>query len=76
MKAGVEILARFVPPEIIEEIRQKADIVEVVSGYVSLKKQGRNFVGLCPFHSEDTPSFVVSPDKQIFIALAVSMAVM
>ncbi len=66
MKAGVDILARFVPPEIIEEIRQKADIVEVVSGYVSLKKQGRNFVGLCPFHSEDTPSFVVSPDKQIF----------
>ncbi len=66
MKAGVKILARFVPPEIIEEIRQKADIVEVVSGYVSLKKQGRNFVGLCPFHSENTPSFVVSPDKQIY----------
>ncbi len=59
-------MARFVPPEIIEEIRQKADIVEVISGYVSLKKQGRNFVGLCPFHSEDTPSFVVSPDKQIY----------
>lgn len=59
-------MARFVPPEIIEEIRQKADIVETVSGYVSLKKQGRNFVGLCPFHTEDTPSFVVSPDKQIY----------
>lgn len=59
-------MVRFVPPEIIDEIRQKTDIVEIVSGYVPLKKQGRNFVGLCPFHAEDTPSFVVSPDKQIY----------
>ncbi|MCR6544092.1 DNA primase [Dehalobacterium formicoaceticum] len=57
---------RFVPPEIIEEIRGKADIVEVISDYVNLKKQGKNYVGLCPFHMEDTPSFSVSPDKQIF----------
>ncbi|MGI6678371.1 MAG: DNA primase [Dehalobacterium sp.] len=57
---------RFVPPEIIEEIREKTDIVEVISDYVSLKRQGKNYVGLCPFHIEDTPSFSVSPDKQIF----------
>lgn len=57
---------RFVPPEIIEEIRGKADIVEIISEYVSLKRQGKNYVGLCPFHLEDTPSFSVSPDKQIF----------
>lgn len=57
---------KFVPPEIIDEIRLKADIVEIISEYVSLKRQGKNYVGLCPFHLEDTPSFSVSPDKQIF----------
>jgi len=57
---------KFVPPEIIDEIRGKADIVEIISEYVSLKRQGKNYVGLCPFHLEDTPSFSVSPDKQIF----------
>lgn len=56
----------FVPPEIIDEIRGKADIVEIISEYVSLKRQGKNYVGLCPFHLEDTPSFSVAPDKQIF----------
>ncbi|MGI6686595.1 MAG: DNA primase [Bacillota bacterium] len=57
---------KFVPPEIIDEIRGKADIVEIISDYVSLKRQGKNYVGLCPFHLEDTPSFSVSPEKQIF----------
>lgn len=52
--------------EIITRIREANDIVEVVSGYVSLKKSGRNFKGLCPFHSEKTPSFMVSPEKQIY----------
>ena len=56
----------FVPPEIIEDILQKTDIVQLISEYLQLKKQGKNFVGLCPFHSEDTPSFSVSPEKQIF----------
>ena len=52
--------------EYIEELHEKVDIVDVISKYVKLKKQGRNFVGLCPFHNEKTPSFVVSPEKQIF----------
>jgi len=59
-------VVKFVPPEIIEEIRTRADIVEIVSEYVRMKKQGKNYVGLCPFHLEDTPSFSVSPEKQIF----------
>jgi DNA primase len=50
----------------LEEIRSRASIVEVVSEYVTLRKAGRNFVGLCPFHREKTPSFSVNPDKQIF----------
>ena len=47
-------------------IRNAVDIVDVVNEYVQLKKQGRNYFGLCPFHGENTPSFSVSPDKQIF----------
>ncbi len=50
----------------IEQIRQASDIVDVVSAYVSLKRSGRGFKGLCPFHKEKTPSFSVVPDKQIF----------
>ena len=50
----------------IERVRQAADIVEVVSSYVDLKQKGRNFFGLCPFHTEKTPSFSVNPEKQIF----------
>ena len=52
--------------ELIEEIRSNNDIVDVISGYVTLKRSGRNFFGLCPFHKEKSPSFAVSPDKQIF----------
>ncbi|MCX5679335.1 MAG: DNA primase [Candidatus Omnitrophica bacterium] len=51
---------------IIEEIQAKSDIVEVLSRYIILKKLGRNYKTTCPFHNEKTPSFVVSPDKQIF----------
>ena len=52
--------------EIIEEVRQSNDIVDIISQYVHLKRSGRNYFGLCPFHNEKSPSFSVSPDKQIF----------
>ena len=51
---------------IIEQIRVSADIVDVISTYIELKKKGRNFFGLCPFHNEKTPSFSVNQDKQIY----------
>ncbi len=57
---------RSIPENIIEEIRARTDIVEVVSEVVLLKKSGKNHKGLCPFHAEKTPSFTVSPDKQIY----------
>jgi DNA primase len=59
-------LKGYIPEEKIEEIKARANIVDVVSEYVTLKKTGRNFVGLCPFHREKTPSFTVNPEKQIF----------
>ena len=52
--------------EILDEVRSTNDIVEVISQYVHLKRSGRNYFGLCPFHNEKSPSFSVSPDKQIF----------
>lgn len=58
-------MARY-SDELIDEIRNSNDIVDIISQYVNLKKSGRNFFGLCPFHSEKSPSFAVSPDKQIF----------
>ncbi|WP_085938803.1 DNA primase [Desulfosporosinus youngiae] len=54
------------PEEVIEEVRSRTDIVEVISEYVSLQRKGKNYLGLCPFHSEKTPSFTVTPEKQIF----------
>ncbi|MEW6412336.1 MAG: DNA primase [Candidatus Zixiibacteriota bacterium] len=56
----------MIPQETIEQIRQASDIVQVINEYIRLKKRGRNYQALCPFHTEKTPSFNVSPDKQIF----------
>ncbi|MFA4904951.1 MAG: CHC2 zinc finger domain-containing protein [Candidatus Margulisiibacteriota bacterium] len=50
----------------IEEVKERANIVSVVSDYVQIKKRGKNYLGLCPFHSEKTPSFTVSEEKQLF----------
>lgn len=50
----------------VEEIRERNDIIDLISGYVNLKQRGRDFLGLCPFHKESTPSFSVSPDKQLY----------
>ncbi len=58
-------MARY-SDEIINDVRQSNDIVDIISQYVHLKRSGRNFFGLCPFHNEKSPSFSVSPDKQIF----------
>lgn len=55
-----------IPRELVDEIIDRIDIVELIESYLPLKRQGRNLVGLCPFHLEDTPSFSVSPDKQMF----------
>ena len=52
--------------DIIEEVRQKNDIVDVVSQYVKLTRKGSSYFGLCPFHNEKTPSFSVTPGKQMY----------
>jgi len=62
----MHFLAVYIPEEKINDIKNSADIVDIISEVVVLKKSGKNFLGLCPFHSEKTPSFTVSPDKQIF----------
>jgi DNA primase len=55
-----------IPEEIVDEIRQRTDLVGLIGEYLKLERRGKNMVGLCPFHSEKTPSFTVSPEKQLF----------
>lgn len=55
-----------IPREVVEEVRHRTDIVELIGSYVTLKRAGSNFGGLCPFHSEKTPSFTVFPDSESF----------
>jgi DNA primase len=59
-------LAIYISEDKISEIKNTVDIVDIISNVVTLKKAGKNYIGLCPFHSEKTPSFTVSPDKKIF----------
>ncbi len=59
-------MAGFIPEHKIDEVRNAASIVEVISNYVNLKRTGRSFKGLCPFHAEKTPSFTVNQERQIF----------
>lgn len=56
----------YYPEELVEEVRMKNDIVDVISGYVRLQKKGSSYFGLCPFHNEKSPSFSVSRDKQLY----------
>ena len=59
-------MAGFIPNEIIDRIVEESDIVEIIGSYIPLKKSGKNYQALCPFHHERTPSFIVSPEKQLF----------
>jgi len=59
-------MANFIPDELINQIREANDIVEVISEYLPLKKRGKNYMALCPFHPEKTPSFSVNQEKQIY----------
>ena len=61
-----------IPKEVVEEIRQRNDIVDVISGYVNLKRAGSNYNGLCPFHNEKTPSFTVFPATQSYYCFGCS----
>jgi len=59
-------MAEYISEELIDRISEQADIVEIIGEYLPLKKAGKNYKTLCPFHQERTPSFVVSPEKQLF----------
>ncbi|OHB83078.1 MAG: DNA primase [Planctomycetes bacterium RIFCSPHIGHO2_02_FULL_38_41] len=59
-------MTNFIPQDKITDIQHSADIIQIISDYVRLKRSGKNFIGLCPFHSEKTPSFTVNPEKKLF----------
>jgi DNA primase len=53
-------------PDVISEVKQRADLVTVISEHIALRKRGKDYMGLCPFHEEKSPSFSVSPTKQLY----------
>lgn len=59
-------MAAYLPDDFLDRLREQNDIVEIIGQHVSLKKRGKNWVGLCPFHNERTPSFTVTPDKNFY----------
>ena len=59
-------MAGRIPEEFINEVRSNVNIVDIISQYVSLEKKGKDYIGLCPFHQEKTPSFTVNEEKQFF----------
>ena len=59
----------YYPDDLIEEVRTKNDIVDVISGYVKLQKKGASYFGLCPFHNEKSPSFSVSGSRQMYYSI-------
>ena len=69
-------MSRYIPEDIIRDIRDKADIHEVISTYVRLSKSGNRWKGLCPFHQEKTPSFFVNSDNQAFHCFGCGMGEM
>src|SRR5438552_9000647 len=56
----------MISPQTIQQITSRIDIIDVIGEYIKLKKRGANYLGLCPFHNEKTPSFTVSPAKEIY----------
>ena len=56
----------MISQETIQQIVSRIDIIEIISSFIKLKKRGTNYIGLCPFHNEKTPSFTVSPSKEIY----------
>ncbi|MEO6837286.1 MAG: CHC2 zinc finger domain-containing protein, partial [Ginsengibacter sp.] len=56
----------MIPQETIQQIVSRIDIIEIINSFVKLKKRGTNYIGLCPFHNEKSPSFTVSPSKEIY----------
>lgn len=65
-------MAGRIPEDFINEVRNSVNIVDVISQYVSLEKKGKDYIGLCPFHQEKTPSFTVNEEKQFLNALDVA----